>query len=394
MRIAQINATCGVGSTGKICVAVSELLSDMEIPNIILYSQGSYDYEFGIKYSNESYKKVQALKSRICGNYGFNSNSATRKLIHELDIFKPDIVHIHNIHAHDCNFELLIKYLSKKNIRVFWTFHDCWVFTGYCTHFMIEKCEKWKTKCQNCTSYKKYSWFFDKSENLYNRKKAALKDLNLTIITPSRWLESIVKESFLKNKTVITINNGINLEIFKPTQSDLRKRYGISNKKVILGVSSGWSYEKGLDVFIDLAERLPDDYQVVLVGTSLQESRLLSKSNIIGIEKTKNQEELAAVYTLSDVFFNPSREENYPTVNMEAIACGTPVVTFDTGGSKEMLANNTGISVPTGDIEKAIEAIEFLASKHSALYDACINKSRNFDEKLRFIEYANIYNSK
>ena len=195
MKVVQINATCGSGSTGKICLSVSKLLDERGIENRIFYSQGLSDYSLGVKYSTEGYKKIQAVKSRIFGNWGFNSRMATRRLITALEDFEPDVVHIHNIHSHDCDIEMLISYLKKKKLRVFWTFHDCWAFTGYCTHFLLANCDKWKRECCNCAKWKEYSWVFDRSNTLFRRKKALYADLNLTIITPSTWLANVVKQS-------------------------------------------------------------------------------------------------------------------------------------------------------------------------------------------------------
>ena len=196
MKIVQINAVCGKGSTGKICVDVSRVLTENGIENYILYSSGTSDYPLGIKFTNDKYIKLQALKSRIFGNYGFNSRRATKKLISELERIKPDAVHMHNIHSHDINLEMLFDYFRKTQLKVYWSFHDCWAFTGYCPHFAMAKCDYWKTQCHSCVQRKQYSWFFDKSAKQYQRKKAIFRDVNLTVITPSPWLTNVVKQSF------------------------------------------------------------------------------------------------------------------------------------------------------------------------------------------------------
>ena len=210
MVVVQINFSCTWGSTGKICDSVSGLLTEQKIENYIFYIFGDnpQNKENYIKYGNFLYTKAQALKSRVFGNYGFNSSLATKKLIKNLDKIKPDIVHIHNIHGHDCNFEMLFHYLKKNNIKVFYTFHDCWTFTGYCPHFTMAKCDNWLSGCGNCPSRKKSSWFFDKSAKNLARKQEALKGLDMTIITPSQWLASLVKKSCLKEYPVKVINNG------------------------------------------------------------------------------------------------------------------------------------------------------------------------------------------
>ena len=226
MKIVQINATCGVGSTGKICVDISKLLTEKGIENYILYTQGNSDYPLGIKYATKNDIKVQALKSRVFGNYGFNSKKITKKLISELEKIKPDVVHMHNIHSHNCHLELLFDYFRRTQIKVYWSFHDCWAITAYCPHFDMIGCDKWKMGCHHCPQSKQFSWFFDRSAKLYKKKKEALAGLDLTIITPSQWLADLTRESFLKDYPVKVINNGIDLSVFKPTKSDFRKKYG------------------------------------------------------------------------------------------------------------------------------------------------------------------------
>lgn len=390
MKIVQINATCGVGSTGKICVGISELLNQNGIENYILYSAKGNGYAQGIQCSNDRYIRTQALKSRVLGNYGFNSQRATRKIIAELERIQPDIVHLHNIHGHDCHLEMLFKYFKEKQIKLIWTFHDCWAFTGYCPHFTMAKCDKWKTSCQNCVQRKEYSWFIDRSNAVYEKKKALFSGLDLTIVTPSQWLADLVGQSFLKDYPVMVINNGINLDVFQPTASDFRKKYGLENKKIVLGVSFGWGKKKGLDVFIDLAKRLDDTYQIVLVGTDDNVDRQLP-GNIISIHRTQNQQELAEIYTAADVFVNPTREENYPTVNMEALACGTPVLTFRTGGSPEMLDETCGSVVACDDVDAMEQEIIRICTDKPYSQEACLRKAQAFAQNERLKEYVELY---
>lgn len=394
MIIAQINATCGVGSTGKICVSVSELLSKKGIENYIFYSAGSSDYPLGIKYSNEKAVKFQTLVSRIFGNYGFESKCITEKLIKELEKIKPDIIHIHNIHSHNCNLKMLFSYIRKNGIKVYWTFHDCWAFTAYCPHFDMIGCDKWRTGCRSCPQRKRYSWFFDRSAYLYNKKMAAIKDVNLTIITPSEWLASLVKKSFFKDFPVKVINNGIDLNIFKPTESGFREKYALENKYIVLGVAFGWGERKGLDVFCELAKRLDGEkYKIVLVGTNDNIDKLLPE-NIISIHQTANQTELAEIYTAADILVNPTREENYPTVNMESVACGTPVVTFNTGGSPEILDETCGAVVGKNDIDGMYSEIIRICETQPYSKDDCLKRAESFDKNEKFKEYIKLYEAK
>lgn len=393
MKIVQINATCGVGSTGKIAVGISQLITDNNIGNYILYSALGNGYKGGIQCSDKRYIKIQALKSRIFGNYGFNSQRETKKMISELERIKPDIVHLHNIHGHDCNLDTLFTYFKESKTRLVWTFHDCWAFTGYCTYFDFPKCDKWQRGCSECIKKRETSWFFDKSAKLYQKKKALFGGLDLTIITPSQWLADLVKQSFLKDYPVKVINNGIDLSVFKPIQSDFRDRYGISQEtKIVLGVAFDWGVRKGLDVFIELSKRLDaNKYQIVLVGTNAKIDERLP-NNIISIHRTQNQAELAEIYSAADVFVNPTREENYPTVNMESIACGTPVLTFRTGGSPEILDDSCGSVVERDDIDAMENDIIRICTEDPYSKEACVEWSRHFNQNDRFLEYLNLYN--
>jgi glycosyltransferase involved in cell wall biosynthesis len=390
MKVVQINATCGVGSTGRICVGISEAMTAGGIENYILYSSRGNGYSLGISCSEDRYIKAQALKSRLLGNYGFNSKKATRKMISELERINPDVVHLHNIHGHDCDLETLFSYFKEKKTKLLWTFHDCWAFTGYCTYFDAVKCLKWKQGCLQCPQRAQYSWIFDKSSRLFEKKKKLFDELDLTIVTPSQWLADLVKESFLQEYPVKVINNGIDLDIFKPRQSDFRTKHGIEDKKIILGVAFDWGTRKGLDVFAALAGRLSDDYKIVLVGTDDAVDKSLPE-NILSIHRTQNQQELAEIYSTADVFVNPTREENYPTVNMEAIACGTPVLTFKTGGSPEILDESCGSVVECDDIDALEKEIIRICTENPYSQEMCTEKAKAFDKNERFKEYLDLY---
>ena len=391
MKVVQINSVCGYGSTGKICVGISKLLNSQKIENNILYCCGNSNYAQGVKYPSGGIK-FQALKSRIFGNFGFNSYLATKKLIAELNRINPEIVHLHNLHSHNCNVELLMDYFRKHHTKLIWTFHDCWAFTAYCPHFVIAKCDKWKTGCCDCAQAKSFTWFVDRSHWLYHKKKDAVSDLNLTIVTPSQWLGGLVKESFFQQYPLQVINNGIDLEIFRPRQSDFRKKYHIPDDKfIILGVAIEWMHRKGTDVFIRLAQRLdPNKFQIVLVGTDDVIDRQLPE-NVISIHRTANQAELAEIYSAADLFANPTREDTYPTVNLESLACGTPILTFRTGGSPECLDEKTGMVVDCDDEEAFYHAILDIESRRPFTAEDCCARARSFDQQDKFREYIKLY---
>ena len=397
MKIVQINSVCGRGSTGKICVAVSELLSKKGVENYILYSRWLSDYPIAIKYEDDHYAKWQALREKVFGTYGFEAKSATRKLIKNLEEIKPDIVHLHILHCHDCNLTMLFDYLRKKHIKVFWTFHDCWAITGYCPHFDMINCTKWKENCGHCPDWKRFSWFFDRSKEMQRRKKAMVDGLDLTIITPSEWLAGVVKKSFMKDFPIKVINNGIDLNVFKPIEhadselDNIKMQYGLTGKKIILGVADVWSVRKGLPDFIRLRERLDDSFVIVLVGVTRDVQKNLPKG-ILGIQRTQNQQELALMYAAADVFVNPTYEENYPTTNLESMACGTPVITYRTGGSPEMLTPDTGWVVNKGDVDALVDVIQSIDYQNLSRRKKCLERAQEFFAKEScFEKYAALY---
>lgn len=392
MKIVQINATCGKGSTGKICVDISKLLTERNVENYILYCGDLSEYPLGICYATKRQIKVEAIRSHVNGLYGFNSQLITKSLLGRLDEIKPDVVHLHNLHGHNCNLESLFNYLKEHHIKVFWTFHDCWAFTAYCPHFTMTKCDKWKTGCKECPQYRDFSFFFDRSEALYQKKRELLTGLDLTIITPSQWLAALVKQSFLKTYPVKVINNGIDLSIFKPTASAFREKHNIPHDKfILLGVAFDWGRRKGLDVFTDLATRLdPQKYQIVLVGTNDRIDRLLPPQ-IISIHRTHNQQELAEIYTAADLFVNPTREETQGLVNLEALACGTPVITFRTGGSPECINNTCGSVVSCDDINAMEYEISWTCERRPYSEEMCKRHAVLFGIERCYSQYLQLF---
>ena len=388
MRIAQINSVCGRGSTGKICVGISDLLDENGIENKVFYFYGNSNHKNAVKCASEKYIKIQAFKSRFFGNYGFNSNKATKKLITKLKDYSPDIVHIHNIHGHDVNLAMLFKYLNGTDVQVVWTFHDCWAFTGYCTYFSMIGCDKWKTECKNCPQRKKYSWFFDKSNKLHKIKGQLISKSKIIVVTPSEWLAGLAKESYFSDKNIRVINNGINLDIFKPTYDTTS--VSCDKGKVLLGVADKWEERKGLDAFLELSKRLGEEYKIILVGTNDEVDKRLPES-IISVHRTQNQHQLAVLYTFADVLVNPTKEDNYPTVNMEAISCGTPVITYRTGGSPEMVDSRCGSAVDFNDIDMLEKEVCRVCEDKPYSLESCLEKARDFDQNKSFMKYVELY---
>lgn len=396
MKTVLINS-CNFGSTGNIMLEIAETAENGGYTATVCYPQSrdnsrkqkEKDLIIGTRFS----RNIHLMLAEITGLNGCFSYFSTMKLLKKLDKLKPDIIHLHNLHNCYINLSLLFKYIKKHNIKTVWTLHDCWAFTGHCPHFDMIGCDKWKTGCYSCPQYKEYpKSLFDNSKIMYRLKRKWFSGVkNMTIVTPSEWLASLVKESYLKDYPVKVINNGIDLNVFKPTESDFRKKYALENKYIVLGVAFGWGRRKGLDVFVELARRLDKEkYKVVLVGTDDNVDKLLPE-NIISIHRTQNQTELAEIYTAADVFANPTREENYPTVNMESVACGTPVVTFNTGGSPEMLDETCGAAVAKDDNDAMYNEIIRICEAKPYSMEACIKKAKGFDKNEKFGEYIRLY---
>ena len=314
-------------------------------------------------------------------------------MIAHLERISPDVVHLHNLHGHDCHLEELFQYLRKRGMKLYWTFHDCWAFTAYCPYYDMANCSQWKNGCSNCPQRARFSWFIDRSRELFRRKKELLSGLDLTIVAPSHWMADQIRQSFLQEYEVKVIHNGIDLTTFRPQKSGFRTKYGLEEKFVLLGVAYDWGARKGLDVFIELAKRLDDRFRVVMVGTNRQIDKYLP-GKIISIHTTQDQAELAQIYSAADVFVNPTREDNYPTVNLEALACGTPVVTFRTGGSPEMLSDQTGGVVERDDIDALEKEIIRICVNRPFLREQCVEKAAEFDEAKYFESYLALYKNR
>lgn len=391
MKILQINSVCGVGSTGRIAANLYKILENQGHECKIAYGRGSAPDDINsIKIGSNLDTYYHIFKTRVFDKHGFESVNATKKFIEEVKEYDPDIIHLHNIHGYYINIEILFNYLKEANKPVVWTLHDCWAFTGHCSYFDYVGCNKWKNGCYNCEQKGEYpsSKILDKSKWNYEKKKELFTSVkNMTIVTPSKWLADLVKESFLGKYRVEVINNGIDLDIFKPTKSDFRKKYNLEDKFIILGVASDWTNRKGLNYFIELSKVLEDKYKIVIIGVDNNKKNKLP-SNIISINRTNDAKELAEIYTSADVFINPTLEDNFPTTNIEALACGTPVITFNTGGSVESVDENTGKVVEKYDVNGLVKAIKTLKVDRLE----CLNKAKLFFNKnKKFEEYVSLY---
>lgn len=395
MRVVGLNAVHN-GSTGNIMLNISKVLD----------KKGEETVTFSTYIANPNYKELpHALKNhnyygsyfenvihkilgQLTGLNGCFSYFGTKKLIKEFKKFNPDVIHLHNLHTFCINLPMLFNYIKKNNIPVVWTLHDCWTFTGHCPHFVLANCDKWKSECHNCPQLSVYPrTIVDNTRKAHKlKKKWFLGVENMTLVTPSEWLGKLAKESFLKDYPVRVVNNGIDLSVFKPTDSDFRNKYGLNDKKILLGVASGWGEGKGLDVLEKLSNRLDDKYQIVLVGIEKAPN-----DKIIAIKRTESQKELAQIYTEADLFVNPTRQDTYPTVNMEALACGTPVLTFRTGGSPEIIDETCGSVVEVDDLDAMEKEIIRICEEKPYSKEACLLRAEGFDMNDRFQEYIELY---
>ncbi len=395
MRVFEINSV-SYGSTGRI---MFQIANAVQSAGGIAYTASSYTKPRGEQFPDTYYriggaigKTVHIILAKLTGWHGCYSHYATFKLIRKIKKVQPDVIHLHNIHGWYLNWKMLFGYLKRAGIPVVWTLHDCWSFTGHCPHFIAIGCDKWKLGCDDCPLYKSYpGCFFDDSKKQYALKKQCFTAVpNMTIVTPSQWLADLVKESYLKDYKTVVINNGIDLTKFKPRTSNFRNQYGLGNKVILLGVAFDWSQRKGIDVFKRLAEELPENYAIVLVGVSDAVAKDLP-NRIIPIACTQSQEELAEIYSAADVFVNPTREETLGLVNIEALACGTPVITFDTGGSPETIDETCGIVIPCDDIPALEKAIHHVVEDQPFMAEACSKRAERFDIQDKFAEYVKLY---
>ena len=376
MKVLMINSVCGIGSTGRICTDIADELTENGHECKIAFGRKAVPeryQKYAYRITSEGGVKINALKARLFDNEGFNAARATKKLISFIEEYNPDVIHLHNLHGYYLNVEVLFDYLKKADKKVVWTLHDCWAFTGHCAYFDYPACGKWKINCCGCSRLNDYpKAIIDRSERNLAKKKEIFRGVkNLTVVTPSKWLAELVKQSFLGEYLIEVINNGIDSAVFRPTESNFKEKNGLSGKKIILGVANIWDARKGLGDFISLSKKISDDYRIVIVGLDEKQLGMLPE-NILGITRTSSAKELAEIYTAADVLFNPTYEDNYPTVNLEAQACGTPVVTYDTGGSGESVPKENVIAAGDVDaflnLEKSQLKIKYIDKRNKSLF--------------------------
>ncbi len=395
MKILLINSVCGLKSTGRICTDLAEVAEraghTVKIAYGREYAPKQYQ-KYAVRIGVDADVKMHAGIARIFDNAGFCSTGATRRFLKWVDSYKPDLVHLHNIHGYYLHVGLLFKYLKEKNIPVVWSLHDCWAFTGHCGHFHYAGCEKWQTGCYACVNKKDYptSILVDGSKRNYARKRELFTGLeNMTLTVPSLWLEETVKYSYLGGYPVCHIPLGIDLDTFKPTVSNLRERYALQDKRIVLGVATAWSKKKGIDEFARLAQTLDERYKIVLVGVDKDTVATLPE-NILCLPRTNSIKELAKLYSMADVFFNPSVEETMGLTTVEALSCGTPAIVYDQTAVPEIVDPKSGVVLPC-----SIDGFEDAYERATALKkEDIMARARRYEKWGRYEEYVRLYERK
>ena len=405
MKLLQISIEVNSGSVGRIAEQIGLEVLKVGGESYITFARNNLPSKSNtIKIGNKSDIYLHGIKTRIFDAHCLGSTRPTKKLIKQTQELNPDIILLHHIHGYYINSKILFEYLSKLDIPIVWTFHDCWSFTGHCAYFDAIGCEKWKTGCYSCPLKKYYpaSFVFDRSKKNYIEKKKLFNSVkNLTIVPVSNWLGDLVKDSFLSSNNIKVIHNGIDINTFKPSTNnqETREKFGLKDEFILLGVASPWSERKGLKDFIKLSRLIDENTKIILVGLSQEQIDNLP-NNIIGIRRTENVKQLADLYSMADLFLNLTYEDNFPTTNLEALACGTPILTYKTGGSIEAVSDNTGFIVEKGDLDSVIKVINEVREKGKGFYSekcreravSCFNKDDRFKEYIDL--FTNLINKK
>lgn len=395
MKIVQINTVYGSGSTGKIMASLHQIAQKEGFDMYASYGRGNASsdiHEYKIGNPLDFFQHV--LINFFLGKSGFGSKTVTRRFLNWLDTVQPDLIHLHNIHGFYVHVGMLFEYIKQHHIPVIWTLHDCWPVTGQCAFFEHSGCKKWQTGCHHCPVYRNqypYSLFRDNSRQNYLNKKAGFTNVqDMTIVTPCNWLADIVKQSYLQEYPVKVIYNGIDIDLFKPVTPNLK-----DTRKIVLGIANVWEQRKGLEYFLELADMLDSAvYHIVLIGVNKKQQKFLQKKyggRITALTRTSTQTELVNWYSSAYVYVNPTLEDNFPTTNLEALACGTPVITFNTGGSPESLTDKCGIVVKKGNTEQLKEAILSLEHRTDITSSSCREQALKFNQNLNYREYLNLY---
>ncbi len=397
-RLLQINAVYGRGSTGIIVKDISQMVIDNGWESYVASAEIKGEETNGthlITVGSRLDHKLHAILSRLLGLQGYFSILVTRKLLKKIDRIKPDIIHIHNLHSNYINVNLLFKYIKANRITTVITLHDCWFFTGKCYHYLYDNCEKWKTHCKKCPRLRAEipSLIFDFSSHVFeDRKKWIGENEYVHIVGVSKWITNEAIQSILSKRVYGTIYNGVDLQVFHPIENSKRKELGIDDKFVILGMANKWLAQENEETFKQYLKKKKENWVLLLLGS--QDMHTTFKG-VIGLPYVQDRKEMASLYSMADVFVNITKVDSLPTVNIEALACGTPIVTYESGGSAEIVSKDVGISVPYGNTEALIASIEEIENIGKAFYlDKCVQRAKtNYDIRSCYKEYLELYQS-
>ena len=376
MKMLVINAVCGTGSTGRIATSIALEYEARGWEVKFAFGRDPYVPEtckkWAVRIGDTLSVRLHGILTRLFDRHGTGicSRLATKKFLKWAEAWKPDMVWLHNLHGYYLNYELLFAWLKRHpEIEIRWNIHDCWPYTGHCSHFQLTGCDRWKTGCFACPEKKEYPATFGLSaaKSNWERKKRAFTGVkNLTVITPSRWLADLTQQSFLGEYPIEIRKHPLDTSVFKPTPSNFRERMRLKGKTIILGVASVWDRRKGLADFLVLhgllnSGKTDQTYSIILVGLTERQISSLP-SGMIGISRTNSAAELAEIYTAVDWFFNPTYEDIFSMTNMEAAACGCKIATYDTGGAPEAIEGYDKAWVLKG-VDKCPEGFVRLLSK-------------------------------
>lgn len=395
MKVVQINTVIGKGSTGRICVDIAKTLEPYGVETVIAYGYGNVVYNNSYRIGSYIENKLHNLFSRIFGLQGLGSYLATKRFVRFLDGYQPDVIHLNNLHGNYINYPVLLNYISKKQIPVVWTMHDCWAYTGKCAHYVNVQCEKWKTGCKICPNVHAYppSIFLDKSTKGYYLKKKLYSQLeNVVIVGISNWIKHEAEQSILSHFKITRIYNWIDCDIFKPQGKDksLMEKYGIDPQKFhVLGVCGRYSRLKGSESWKYLSQHLPEDCQVILVGNMEQGNEI---SNVVHIPYVDSPSNLSKIYSMADVFCNLSVAESFGKTTAEALACGTPIIVYNTTSCPELVGEGCGyvcsLNTPQDVIEKVLDIKKIRKHFYS---DKCVRFARENFSKDNILQFLEIY---
>ena len=396
MKVLQINAVYGFGSTGVIVKDIEDCVIQNGDDSFVAYAMSNMYPINGYKIGNNFDRKLHAIYSRVFGKQAYASKKATKKLLKWMNSVKPDVVLLHNLHSNYINMNLLCDYLFEKRIPTVVTLHDCWFFTGKCTHYISIGCDKWQLKCGECPLIKKEvpSYFFDKTKDVLMDKISSLNQLHkLIVVGCSEWISNEAKKSLLKPSRITTIYNGVDVSIFKPHITNFRQKYGIKEDSfVVLGMANKWFDLKNREVVKKIINSQTGNAKIIIVGCNKEQEKYFDQfDNVVAIGFVKDKKEMADIYTSADVFVNLTRADTLPTVNMESICCGTPVVTYKTGGSPELIDSDSGFVVDIDDESNLIEKIEFI--KNKGLSINIEDKHNKFDKNKCYKKYLEVFDS-